>query len=220
MRYLTSANVACGGHAGDTKSMAVCVRLARQYHVRLGAHPGAWDRANRRRGPIEISPDELELLLIHQVAALEKIARANAVKLHHIKLHGGLYHAAEESEALGRRYIAMARRWWRGVMIYARAGGRVARAGRSAGVMVWEEAFLDRNYREDGSLVPRTAPNALLGDIRAVAERLGDLIGDGAVRTTTGTRIRLIPQTLCIHSDTPNAVEFARVAAKLIKVRC
>src|SRR5262245_44340148 len=127
MRWITSANVACGGHAGDTQLMTACVRLARRYGVRLGAHPGPWDRANRGRSRVEISPDELELLLIHQVGALEKIAHAKAAKLHHVKLHGGLYHAVESSETLAKHYVTTVKHWWPGVKIYACAGGRVAR---------------------------------------------------------------------------------------------
>ena len=107
MRWVTSANVACGGHAGDLKTMKACARLARQHGVRLGAHPGPWSRSDFGRGPVRIAPDEFELLLLHQVGALERVAQANGVRLHHIKLHGALYHVSEGNEAVANRYVAV-----------------------------------------------------------------------------------------------------------------
>jgi len=220
MRWITSANVACGGHAGDVATMHACVRLARATTVRLGAHPGPWNRRNLGRDRIEISPDELELLLLQQISALEKIARADGITLHHIKLHGALYHAAEESGALAKRYVEAVKQWWPGVKIYALAGGRVTRFARATQVDVWDEAFVDRGYRDDGSLVPRGRPGALLTDLRAVTERVRRLVSDGAVVATSPTRRPTPPRTLCIHSDTPNAVAIARLTAKLLKNRC
>ena len=140
--------------------------------------------------------------------------------MHHIKLHGALYHAAEESEALAKRYVAAVKQWWPGVKIYALAGGRVTRFARAARVNVWDEAFVDRGYRDDGSLVPRAKPGALLTDLRAVTERVRRLISDDVVVATATTRRPSPPRTLCIHSDTPNAVAIARLTAKLLKSRC
>src|ERR1041385_1844039 len=112
MRWVTSANIACGGHAGDRESMEACARLAKSNGVRLGAHPGPWDRVDFGRGSVRLSPDGLELLLLHRVGALERIAQSTGLRLHHIKLHGGLYHASEEQEALATRYAAVVRRFW------------------------------------------------------------------------------------------------------------
>jgi UPF0271 protein len=133
MHWITSANVACGGHAGDLRTMESCVRLAKRFGVRLGAHPGPWSRGNFGRGRVDLTPDEFELLLLQQVGALERIARQHSVKLHHIKLHGGLYHASEESDALGARYVATVRRSWPKCVLYVRAGGRVARLADASG---------------------------------------------------------------------------------------
>jgi UPF0271 protein len=216
MRWITSANVACGGHAGDVKSMQTCVRLAKQHCVRLGAHPGPWSRGDFGRQRIRLTPDELEMLLLQQVGALERISRAHAVRLHHIKLHGALYHASETSADLGRRYIETVVRWWPAAVIYARAGGGVVRLARRAGLRVWEEAFADRGYRNDGTLVPRGEPGALLTEVRAVAERVRLLIKGGKVQTVTGKRLPLRAQTICLHSDTPQAVGLAQAVAKLL----
>lgn len=210
MLRVTSVNVACGGHGGDVKTMETCVRLAGREGVRLGAHPGPWSRSDFGRGIVQLEPDELELLLLHQVGALEHLAKANGARLHHVKLHGALYHASEESEALANRYARAVARYWPQAKIYARSGGRVARVARRVGLVVWEEAFADREYREDGTLVPRTEPNAMLLQTHLVVERVRRLFSDGAVIAASGKRIPLRPQTLCIHSDTPRAANLVR----------
>lgn len=216
LRWVTSANVACGGHAGDARTMRACVRLARQFGVRLGAHPGPWSRSDQGRGVVRLTPAELGLLLLHQVGALENIACAEGVKLHHIKLHGALYHASDADERLARQYVAAVRRWWPAAIIYARAGGRVVRAARREGVRVWEEAFADRGYRADGTLVPRREPNALLTRTADVRERLIRLREHGEIIAVSGEPIKLRAQTLCVHSDTPRAVALVRAIANAL----
>lgn len=216
MRWITSANVACGGHAGNVRTMEDCVRLAKRFGVRLGAHPGPWSRGDFGRGRVELAPDEIELLLLQQVGALERIAGQHGVRLHHVKLHGALYHASEENEALGRRYVAIVRRWWPKCILYVRAGGRVARLARRAGLKAWGEAFADRNYGDDGALVPRGDPNALItraGDFRKRVQRL---MTRGEVETISGRTLRLDSQTLCVHSDTAGAPRLARIAARML----
>ncbi len=214
MRWITSANVACGGHAGNLKAMEACVRLARQQGVRLGAHPGPWSRGDFERGQVQVEPDELELLLLHQIGALERLARANGLPLHHVKLHGALYHASELNDALAKRYVVVVKRFWPRAKIYACAAGRVARIARRAGVVVWEEAFADRGYQDDGTLVSRNEPNALLTGKNFVVGRIRGLLEKGEIIAGSGKRITLRPQTLCIHSDTPHAPQLARAAAK------
>ncbi len=217
MRCITSANVACGGHAGNIQSMDSCVRLAKQYAVRLGAHPGL--ASNFGRGPIRISPPELELLLLHQVSALERIARSHRVRLHHIKLHGSLYHATDESDSLARVYLLTTRRWWPGARIYARAGGRVASLARQFSLRVWEEAFADRQYKQDGSLVPRDRPNACLAHLQEIARRVQQLKRSGRITTLRGSSLFLNVCTICVHSDTPGAVRIARLCRALLDER-
>ena len=217
MLRVTSVNVACGGHGGDLKTIEACVRLARQQGVRLGAHPGPWSRSDFGRGIVQFEPDQLELLLLHQVGALERVARANRIRLHHVKLHGALYHASEESEALANRYAAAVARYWPQTKIYARAGGRVARVARRAGLVVWEEGFADREYRDDGTLVPRTEPNAMLLEPKLVVERVRRLLNDRAVIAASGNRVPLRPQTLCIHSDTPRAARLVQAVVNVLR---
>jgi UPF0271 protein len=216
MCHITSANVACGGHAGDLKTMEACVRLAKRHGLRLGAHPGPWSRIDFGRGSVRLVPDELELLLLHQVGALKHVAQANGARLHHIKLHGALYHACEESKDLANRCVATVKRFWPQAIIYARARGCVARVARHAGLVVWEEAFADRGYRNDGTLVPRTEPHATLTDTSLVVERVQRLLDDGEIISTSGNAIVVHPQTLCIHSDTPHAARLAQAVVKAL----
>jgi 5-oxoprolinase (ATP-hydrolysing) subunit A len=213
MRVITSANVACGGHAGTVETMERCIRLAKKYKVRLGAHPGPTDRSGFGRAEVKITASELELLLFQQVGTLERIAAAHSVKLRHIKLHGGLYHATERDEQLAKAYLNIVRRWWPRVVVYALAGGTVARLAKS--IRVWEEAFLDRNYLDDGALVPRSESKALLKTRNEVRNRIEQL-AIGRVTTVSGKAIKLKPRTLCIHADTPRAVEFARGASQVL----
>jgi UPF0271 protein len=216
MRWITSANVACGGHAGNLRTMEVCVRLAKQHGLRLGAHPGPWSRHDFGRGRVVITPDEFELLLLQQIGALERIAWRHGVKLHHIKLHGSLYHVSEESAALGRRYVEVVRRWWPRCMVYARAGGRVVGLARRAGLESWEGVFADRNYRDDRSLVARDAGNALVTDVTAVRERVQRLLAHGEMEAVSGGIIHLRFRTICLHSDTQSAPQLARARSELV----
>jgi Uncharacterized proteins, homologs of lactam utilization protein B len=213
MRVITSANVACGGHAGDLASMERCVALAKKYDVRLGAHPGAMDRVGFGRGELRITPANLELLLLQQVGALAQIADAHGVKLHHVKLHGALYHATERDKGLAKTYVAIVRRWWPDAVVYALAGGTVAKLAKQ---MVWGEAFLDRNYLDTGTLVPRSESNALLKNVREARERAEQLMRRTVV-SVGGRVIHVNARTICIHGDTPRAMEFAKLAQKEMK---
>jgi len=217
MQWITSANVACGGHAGNVQTMETCVRLARASGVNVGAHPGSLDRDGFGRSGSKITGAALKLLLVHQVGALERIAHAEGCRMHHIKLHGFLYHASDSDESLGKAYVASVARWWPEARIYARAGGTVFKMAQEAGLLVWEEAFLDRGYSNDGTLVLRTAPGALLLDLNGIRERLRTIVLDHRVRAVSGDVIPMHPQTVCIHGDAPRAIARAAAARKFLE---
>lgn len=203
MRMVTSANIACGGHAGGVESMKACLRLAEQHGVKIGAHPGLPDRAGFGRGTGPVLAAELRLAVLQQVSALETLAGTTGATLHHIKLHGALYHLTEEDETLRDAFLSLVEECWPSVMLYALAGGRVVAGARRRGLRVWEEAFLDRGYLPNGQLVPRGEPGALLnGDIQ-LRERLNLLIKESRVKCTDGSFLKLQAQTLCLHADTP-----------------
>ncbi len=184
LRLVDLANIACGGHAGDAATMRRTVALARENGVAIGAHPGL--AADFGRGAADVTPAALERLVVAQAGALAALA-----PLHHIKLHGALYHATERSLPLARRYVAAVRRIFPGVKIVALAGGRVIALAGEDGLA---EVFADRGYRADGSLIPRGEPGDVITRPREIVARLPTLRG----------------QTICVHADTPDAVRIAR----------
>ncbi|HEV8543715.1 MAG TPA: LamB/YcsF family protein [Verrucomicrobiae bacterium] len=211
MRYVTSANIACGGHAGDAETMRAAVQLAVKHHVHVGAHPGLADRTGFGRNAGELSATGFKLLVLHQVSALHTIIRTRHAHLHHIKLHGALYHMVESDAALRRAFLEMIADYWPNTFVYVRAGGSVQRDAK--GVKVWPEGFLDRGYKADGSLVPRTEEGALL-DRRQFAERLRALRRREAIQCEEREALELEARTWCIHGDAEHSIEFARAARR------
>ena len=177
LRQVTSANVACGGHAGDALTMERVVVEAKALGVRLGAHPGVPGAFGR--GEVTLSPQQLQTLVLQQVGALDLLARRHGSRLHHIKLHGALYHAVESDNALGRAYVEAVARWFPKVTIYSRAGGLVLTLAHKAGITAWAEGFFDRAYQADGQLVPRNQDWALLTRTRDITERLREWLQSG-----------------------------------------
>lgn len=216
MRLIDSANVACGGHAGDLDSMARCARMAAEFGIRLGAHPGAPDRINFGRLETHPTPADLSLWIIQQAGALARVADRFGLTLHHIKLHGALYHASENDAALARAYVATVRDHFPGVEIYSLSGGRIARLARKAGLTVREELFADRAYQPDGQLVPRSETGAVLTRTRDVTSRLKHWLDSGRMFASNRSEIALTGQTLCVHGDTDNAVALAGAIRRLV----
>lgn len=215
MRHITSANIACGGHAGTLRSMTLAVRGAIAAGVNIGAHPGLMDRENFGRGGVTISTEMFETLLVQQISTLQTVATAEGGKLHHVKLHGTLYHWTDANAAFRRTFISVMQRFWPEFTIFARAGGRTASAASEAGLLVWPEGFLDRKYLPDGTLAPRRSRAAVL-DLKEFRERLASLArGKGPFRARDDTPFR----TWCIHSDTPHAIKFARLAKQKLFAR-
>ena len=208
LRQITSANVACGGHAGDALTMERVVVEAKALGVRLGAHPGVPGAFGR--GEVTLSPGQLQTLVLQQVGALDLLARRHGSRLHHIKLHGALYHAVENDKALGRAYVEAVTRWFPKVKIYARAGGLILTLAREVGVAAWAEGFIDRAYCANGQLVPRNQDGALLTRSREITERLREWRQTGGWKSLEGSWVAVPARTLCLHGDTPGAVALAR----------
>ena len=214
MSMIDAANIACGTHAGDPDSMRRAVDLAVRHGVLVGAHPGLPGDWRDQPPPPAPDPERFVDLLNDQLGQLAEIARAQGASLHHVKLHGRLYHLSESD--LAEPYLEAITSRWRHLVIVARAGGRLARLAPRHGVQVWEEAFLDRTYRDDGSLVPRGQPGALLQDPHEVRERIRSLLHDGTLRAVSGRPLRLRPRVLCVHSDTPGALGLLAAARELL----
>ena len=206
---ISSANVACGGHAGDPASMREAVERAQRFGVAVGAHPSYPDRENFGRVPVTMTPTSLRAAVAEQ---LEALAAAGA-DIRYVKPHGALYHAvtadAEQADAVAGAVAAFSARVGRPLPLLG-LGGAIARAAASAGLPFVREAFLDRGYLADGALVPRTRPGALLDDPRAVAERAVRLVREGVVEAVDGTLVAVDAASLCVHGDSPAAVEIAR----------
>jgi UPF0271 protein len=207
---VTSVNVACGLHAGDAQTMRATVALAMRNGVAVGAHPGFNDREGFGRRRQQLTASEIRGLLLSQLGALDAIARTEGTALHHVKPHGALYNQAETDDALAVAIVAAIRVFDPTLRLVGRAGSAMERAARGASHPFLAEAFADRRYRADGTLLPRSEPGAVLADVEAVARQVRALVTDGEVRTSDGSRVEVSFQTLCVHGDTPGAATLAR----------
>jgi UPF0271 protein len=208
--FLTSANVACGFHAGDPTVMDATVEQALARGVRVGAHPGYPDRENFGRIRMDLPAAAIERLVLYQIAALEGFVRSRGARLTHVKPHGALYHAAAQSWDVARAIAAGVLRAGADLVVVAQPGTKLLDTAREAGLPVAAEAFADRRYRSDGTLVPRTEPDALLTDPEEAAGQALSLARDRFVVARDGSRIPVEADTICVHGDTPGALEIAR----------
>ncbi|HEY2031397.1 MAG TPA: 5-oxoprolinase subunit PxpA [Myxococcales bacterium] len=196
--YLTSANVACAQHAGSPKLMDETVRLALAQKVQIGAHPGYADRENFGRTNQTLEDAELRALVLYQLGALNSIARARGGRLVHVKAHGALYNQAAKDERLARSFAEAVKLFDPRLIVVGLLGGQQLEAAKAVGLKTAAEAFADRLYEGDGSLVPRTQPGAVLHDPKDAAAQ--------AVRLAESGRA----QTICLHGDTPGAAQIAK----------
>lgn len=205
MPHITSANIACGFHAGDELSMQTTVRLAKKYGVAVGAHPGWKDRDGFGRNEMWVSANEAEALVLYQIGALHAIAKAEEVELRHVKPHGALYNQAATDITLARAIAGAVKRFSQHLILVGLAGSRLVEAAMEAGLSVASEGFPDRNYNPDGSLVSRKQADAIIGTPEEVAAQAVRLARDGI--PIHGKFIRV--DTLCLHGDHPRAARNA-----------
>lgn len=210
MASITSANVACGFHAGDPGVMRHTVALAKQHNVAIGAHPGFPDLVGFGRREMQASPREVEDFALYQVAALAGIAAAQGVRLQHVKAHGGLYNQACRDRALADAIARAVAALDRSLILFGLPGSELLSAGEGAGLRVAAEIFADRAYEPDGSLASRRKPGSVIHDAAVVVDRAVRMVRDKTVVATDGTTIRLDAQTMCLHGDTPGSAELAR----------
>lgn len=208
-----AVNVACGGHAGDDDSMRRCIALARTHGLQLGAHPGL--AADFGRGPVEGSPGEITAAVLGQIDRLRALADS---PLHHVKLHGSLYHAAESDPHLARAVATGIASRFPGTRVVGLPGRAMELACTAAGIGFIPEAFLDRGYQPDGSLVPRGNPGALLTDAGLVIDRIRHWLVHSEVLALDGTPVPLRARTWCLHADSPDALVVAKALVALRKV--
>ena len=213
---VNSANVACGGHTGDATTMAAAVFLATRWKVKLGAHPSYPDRENFGRKSLALAPRDLRVSLVEQLTALRNLAAAVGMTLTHVKPHGALYNDAHHDTARAATIAEALQEVDPSLALVCPDASAMARAARASGLIVIREAFADRRYAADGSLVSRSRPGSLLG-VEEAADQAALLVSDGVVVTERGTRVPVPFDTICIHADMERAVDRLRAVQHRIQ---
>lgn len=209
MRLVSSVNIACGFHAGDPATMRKSVAMALREGVAIGAHPGLPDLQGFGRREMKISPDEAYELTVYQIGALAAFVKAEGGQLHHVKPHGALYNMAAVQYPLAEAIAEAVRRVDESLMLYGLSGSFLLEAGRKAGLRTVSEVFADRTYQSDGTLTPRQHKHALIEDDEQSVRQVMEMVTTGSVTSTEGSKVLIEAQTVCLHSDGPNAVHFA-----------
>jgi UPF0271 protein len=210
LTHVTSANIACGFHAGDARTMLRTAEMAHARGVAIGAHPSLPDLQGFGRREMKIAPQEAYELTLYQLGALAGICRALRARLVHVKPHGALYNMAAREAPLAEAIARAVRDFDAELVLYGLAGSQLVRAAQDAGLRAASEVFADRTYQPDGSLTPRSRPDALIGDPARALAQVEGMVLRGEVTATDGSVVRIQADTLCIHGDEPGAVTFAR----------
>jgi UPF0271 protein len=209
-KLISSANIATGFHAGDSDTMHAAISAAKKHEVAVGAHPSFFDRENFGRKELTIANEEVFEAVAYQLGIFQAIASALDVRPNHVKPHGALYNMAVRHAKLADAIARAIKSIDPTLILFAPDKSELARAGESHGLQITREIFADRNYLNDGWLVPRTRPDALLHDPKEAAERVLRMLREGKVRSVDGRDVAVRGESICIHGDTPGAVEFAR----------
>jgi len=212
MPYITSANIACGFHAGDSKTMQATVRLAKRYGVNVGAHPSWLDFEGFGRREMSLPADEVEALILYQVGALHAIAKAEGVELVHVKPHGAIYNQAAKDKVLAMSIARAVKSFSGDLILVGLAGSGLVEAGIEVGLKVANEGFPDRNYNPDGTLVSRKEPHAIIESPEEVAKHAVELIQNGILFGEKLVRV----DTLCLHGDHPRAAENTKLIREIL----
>lgn len=216
MRIITSANIACGGHAGDPDTMVAAIRLARDHGVAIGAHPGYADRIGFGRRVIPMSTTEAARMVVAQVGALVALARLEGARVAYVKPHGALANFAAANRPLAEALAEALQQAFPELAVLAISGTELEQAARARGMAVHSEIFADRGYQANGQLVPRGQPGDLIHDPDQAAERLLGFLASGRMPCVGGGEVALAAQSICVHGDGPSAVAMAaRLRARL-----
>jgi 5-oxoprolinase (ATP-hydrolysing) subunit A len=217
MRSITSVNIACGGHAGDERTMKTTIEQALRWKLAIGAHPGYPDRQNFGRLELDLPPKGIAASVFDQVRALAAVADRCGARLVHVKPHGALYIQAVNNRELAGAIAEGVARWRRDVVLVGLAGSLMLEVFRKAGFAVAEEAFADRRYEPDGTLRSRKFADALIRDPEEAGRQALSIVERSVVIACDGTEMPVDAQTLCIHGDSPGALEIAGVVARTLR---
>ncbi|MCZ0756703.1 5-oxoprolinase subunit PxpA [Anoxybacillus sp. J5B_2022] len=210
LNYVTSANIACGFHAGDPSTMRKTVQLALEKGVSIGAHPGLPDLIGFGRRNMAITPEEAYDLIVYQVGALYGFVKAAGGKMQHVKPHGALYNMAAKDRALSEAIAKAVYDIDPTLVLFGLAGSELIKAGERVGLKTANEVFADRTYQQDGSLTPRHELNALINDKQEAIQQVILMVKEGKVRSQQGTDVEIQADTICIHGDGSHALTFAK----------
>ena len=219
LSLVSSANIACGFHAGNPATIFSCIQAAKEKGVAVGAHPSLDDRKNFGRVEAQMSPAEVYPLVAYQIGAFHALSTAAGVKMDHVKPHGALYNMAVRDRALSNAIAQAMLAADPRAILFAPAETELFKAAQELQLRTAAEVFADRNYNSDGSLVSRSRPDALLHDPSEAADRVLRMLEEGKIRTVDGRDIRVRVETICVHGDTPGAVEFVRMLRKQLEAK-
>lgn len=217
LRSVTSANIACGFHAGDPGTMARAVAACVAHGVALGAHPGLPDLTGFGRRALAVTSAEVRDLMTYQIGALAAFAARSGQRLQHVKPHGALYSMAERDPDIAAAIALAVREVDAALILMGLSGGSLVAAGREAGLQVANEVFADRSYTPGGTLTPRELPGAVLHDPAQVAARIVRLVTEGTIAASDGTDLTLAADTICLHGDSPGAAQLAHAARQALE---
>jgi 5-oxoprolinase (ATP-hydrolysing) subunit A len=214
MEYITSANIACGFHAGDASIMRRTVELAIEKGVKIGAHPSFPDLQGFGRRNMSLSPSEVYDICVYQIGALLGFVRSFGVSMHHVKPHGALYNMAAQDPKLAKAIAEAVKAVQPNLILYGLAGSCLISEARKVGLKTASEVFADRTYQNDGSLTPRSQPDALIENTQIAVNQVVKMIKEGIVIATDGTPVTIQADTVCVHGDGLHAVEFVKMLQK------
>lgn len=217
LRFITSANIACGFHAGDPATMRKTVRLALEKKVGIGVHPGFQDLVGFGRRNMNLTPQDVYDLVVYQIGALYAFVKSEGGKLQHVKPHGALYNMAAKSAPLSDAIAEAIFKIDPALILLGLAGSELIKAGQKIGLNTASEVFADRTYQDDGTLTPRSEQNALIKDHNLAAGQVIRMIKEGVVTSVYGIDVPIKADSVCIHGDGENALEFAKSIAQALK---
>jgi UPF0271 protein len=210
MPYISSANIACGYHAGSRSIMQRTVQLAMQHDVAIGAHPGFNDKANFGRTEMRLSMEEIYDLVTEQVFSLQEMIRSNNGIMHHVKPHGALYNMSAKDPGIANRIAKAVYDIDKGLVVFGLSGSCSISEAKNIGLATASEVFADRSYQDDGSLTPRSQPGAMIETTERSIQQVLQMIQQQAVTSVSGKTVPILAETICIHGDGEHAVDFAR----------
>lgn len=219
MPFISSANIACGYHAGDKATIKRTIALCVKHNVSIGAHPSFYDRKNFGRMEMNLPPGDLYDLITRQLVIFKDAADSFDQKISHVKPHGALYNMSAKDITIAKVIAKAVSDFDSSIVMFGLSGGHSINEAKTMGLTTASEVFADRTYQDDGSLTPRSQPNALIGEVDEVVQQVLQMIKKGTVTTKQGKTIPVVAETICLHGDGKHAVEFAKAIHDAIQMK-